>query len=233
MAIQFDLEIAKQHIKKSQIFSNVEDLLIVNLLNNGCCIKKFNRSSKIYNSGEQANHLYFILQGCVNIGMLSGPNKIIVKHMAYEMEIFGENLFTTTKRNEFAEAFSDVIVLMIPAYGIRKLLMSSGFFANAITSLMLERLRRLEERMQAFVFRSAKDRIVEFIKSNAIAKGTKIGIDEILINHGMSHKEISYLTDTSRQTVARILTELKNHNIIHFSTRKSGKILVRNIEALA
>ncbi len=60
-------------------------------------------------------------------------------------------------------------------------------------------------------------------------RGIKIGLEEILINHGMSHKEIAYLTDTSRQTVARVLGELKRENLIHFSVRKPNKILIRDI----
>ena len=62
--------------------------------------------------------------------------------------------------------------------------------------------------------------------------GITIGLNEILINHGMSHKEIAFLTDTSRQTVARILNELKETNIIHFSDRKPNKILIRELAML-
>ena len=48
----------------------------------------------------------------------------------------------------------------------------------------------------------------------------------------MSHKEIAYLTDTSRQTVARILNELKKENFIHYGSRKSSKILIRDMDVM-
>ncbi|MBK8349425.1 MAG: helix-turn-helix domain-containing protein [Saprospiraceae bacterium] len=39
----------------------------------------------------------------------------------------------------------------------------------------------------------------------------------------MSHKEIAYPTDTSRQTVARIMNELKKKNCIHYGSNKAVK----------
>ena len=44
----------------------------------------------------------------------------------------------------------------------------------------------------------------------------------------MSHKEIAHLTDTSRQTVARVLGELKREKLIHFSDRRPNKTLLKN-----
>jgi len=58
-------------------------------------------------------------------------------------------------------------------------------------------------------------------------------MDEILINHKLSHREIANITDTSRQTVARVLSELKKQDLIHFSARKPHKILIRNIANLS
>ncbi|MBK6786041.1 MAG: winged helix-turn-helix domain-containing protein [Saprospiraceae bacterium] len=90
----------------------------------------------------------------------------------------------------------------------------------------------MEERLQNFVFMKAKERIVHFLFSSALKKGINIGMDEKLINQGISHKDIAYLTDTSRQTVARVLNELKRDNIIHYGGGKSCKILVRDMYTL-
>jgi len=97
----------------------------------------------------------------------------------------------------------------------------------------VERLDNLELRIKNFVFMKAKQRIAGFIHQTAQLQGIKIGMEEILINHGMSHKEIAFVTDTSRQTVARVLGDLKRENIIHFSERKPNKILIRDLSKLA
>ena len=94
-------------------------------------------------------------------------------------------------------------------------------------------MSNLETRMSNFVIKKAQSRILAFLKQLADTKGIKIGLDEVLINHGLSHKEIANITDTSRQTVARVLGDLKRQNVIHFSARKPHKILIRNIISLS
>ena len=102
-----------------------------------------------------------------------------------------------------------------------------------LTQILIKKMSSLETRMSNFVFKKAQSRIVDFLKELAVTNGLKIGMDEILVNHGLSHKEIANITDTSRQTVARVLGDLKRQNIIHFSPRKPHKILIRNMVNLA
>ena len=99
-------------------------------------------------------------------------------------------------------------------------------------NIVVTKLQNIEDRLQNFVFRKAKERIVDFIYRSGLRKGIKIGANECLIDHAMSHKEIAWMTDTSRQTVARILNELKKEDYIHYGSRKSSKILIRNMEVM-
>ena len=158
----------------------------------------------------------------------------MIKDIVYENSLFGENVFVDDKtRKEFAKTMTDTSVIRIPIEVFRTMVEENGAFANDVMGVVLHRLQLLEERMQSFVFKKAKKRIVDFILKTGQLRGIKIGMEEILINHGMSHKEIAYLTDTSRQTVARVLGELKREDLIHFSARKPNKILIRNMMNLA
>ena len=121
----------------------------------------------------------------------------------------------------------------MPVKHFEQLFKENGAFSAEITYTMISRLENLENRIKNFVFLKAKERIGSFLHKSALKKGIKIGIDEMLINLGLSHKELASITDTSRQTVARVLGDYKKSNIIHFSERKPGKILIRNLEALA
>jgi CRP-like cAMP-binding protein len=160
-------------------------------------------------------------------------NKILVKYLIYKNELFGENIFSAiNQRSEFAEALTDCQLLQVEVNAFRQLVNSNGDLMAILAQIIIRRIKELEERMQSFVFLKAKERITAFIKRTASFHGIAIGINEILINHGMSHKEVAYLTDTSRQTVARILNELKEANIIYFSDRKPNKILIREMAAL-
>ncbi len=188
---------------------------------------------KVYNYGDNIQHIYVVLKGSIKLAAQTEGNKILVKYLIYKDELFGENIFASSlERLEFAEALTDSTILKIEVSTFRTLVNNNGELMATLAKIIISRIKDLEERMQSFIFLKAKERITAFIKKTANTQGITIGLNEILINHGMSHKEIAYLTDTSRQTVARILNELKEVNIIHFSDRKPNKILIREYAAL-
>jgi len=199
-----------------------------------CEIRAFKKDSPIYKSGDKIQHVYFVLEGKIILGRNTIDDKIIIKDLVYSNKLFGENVFTKAHlRSEFATCMNECRVLMIPIAMFQKMFMAHHNFAIEITKIIVERLDSLELRIKNFVFMKAKQRIAGFIHQTAQKQGIKIGMEEILINHGMSHKEIAFVTDTSRQTVARVLGDLKRDNIIHFSERKPNKILIRDLAKLA
>ncbi|MEZ4909425.1 MAG: Crp/Fnr family transcriptional regulator [Saprospiraceae bacterium] len=197
------------------------------------CFKKILKGQSIYNVGQSHTHVYVVEKGSVKLGMIANCGRTLTKDISYEGEIFGENIFSSHHQHlEFAEAMTDSRVICIPVATFRLLIERNPKFASDIMGVIVFRLQHLEERLHNFVFKKAKERIVDFIYRSALRRGIKIGIDECLIDHGMSHKDIALLTDTSRQTVARILNDLKRANFIHYGSRKSSKILVRNLDRL-
>lgn len=196
--------------------------------------KTFFKGETIYREGEEGSHVYFVLAGSAKLGLTSSCGKILIKDIVHSTDVFGENIFTAVStRKEFAEVMKGrASLLMVTKEDFQKLLLHNQKFANSVINLVVARLNALEKRMENFIFKKAKARIADFIVSTGETRGIKIGLDELLINHGMSHKEIAFLTDTSRQTVARVLGELKKDSLIHFSSRKPSKILIRDLASL-
>lgn len=192
------------------------------------------KSKYIFKEGEFSSNIYFVLSGQVKIGSTTNLGNFILKDVINTGGIFGEQVLTNNKsRKEFAQAMSHgVKVVAVNKNDILNLMKKNSAFSNDIIQYTVQKLKTLEQRIENFIFKKAKARISSFLSKMASEKGIQIGIDERLINLGMSHKEIALITDTSRQTVARVLGELKTNNFIHFSARKPSKILVRNISAL-
>lgn len=187
----------------------------------------------IFNIGTKMEYVYVIEKGSVKLGVYAENDKSLTKDIIYENGIFGENIFSTNdKTREFAETMLDTKLYKIPVNVFRQMVTQNSLFANTVMNIILTKLQIIEERLQSFVFCKAKERIVDFIYRTGLRKGIKIGIKECLIDHGMSHKEIAYMTDTSRQTVARILNELKKEDYIHYGSHKSSKILIRDMEVM-
>lgn len=193
-------------------------------------LKECTKGDVVYNQGDKLEYVYFLEKGHVKLAYQSGIDKVLIKNIAYDHEMFGENIFTAAdSRNEFVECMSECTIYMLPVDLFKDLVLSSPALSDHVIKTIMYRLQNLEDRVHNFVFKKAKRRIIDFIKKSGDLRGIKIGIDECLINHGMSHKEIAFLTDTSRQTVARVLGELKRDNLIFFSARKPGKILIKNL----
>ena len=197
--------------------------------------KSFFKGESVYREGDDGSHIYFVTDGSAKLGITSSCGKILIKSIVHKNDVFGENIFTLINtRKEFAEVMKGkVSILMIRKEDFQKLIMHNPSFANDVVNLIVSRLSALEKRMENFIFKKAKARIVDFIVNTGNTRGIRIGLDELLISHGMSHKEIAFLTDTSRQTVARVLGELKKDSLIHFSSRKPSKILIRDLASLS
>lgn len=206
----------------------------LNMLSNVAVFKRVLRGEFIYHENDPIKYVYLLEKGSIKLGSNTGEEKLLIKDIVHEQSMFGENVFIENEfRLEFAEVLNDAKLFMVPIDFFKNLVQTNGEFAKKALDLIVERLRHLEERVQNFVFKSAKERIFDFIIKTGKNRGIKIGLDECLINHGMSHSEIAFLTDTSRQTVARVLGELKRANLIHFSPRKPNKILIRNLGSVA
>ncbi len=198
-------------------------------------IKKvhYKKNTEIYTLGVTPEFVYIIEKGSVKLGITALNGKSLTKEIVYDNDIFGENIFTNNPQTqEVAEAMTDSILLAIPVHIFRQLAVKNVIFANQVMSLILYKLQDIETRLQNFVFCKAKERIVDYLFRSGQRRGIKIGFKECLITHGITHKEIAYLTDTSRQTVARIMNELKRANFIHYESRKSSKILIRDMVLL-
>lgn len=219
-------------IKSLPVFRSLTDAQ-ANTVAAASAVETIAKHKKIYKVEDDIKFIYIVLKGNVKLGVKTSEEKHFVKYLVYKNEVFGENIFSSlTKRTEDAEALVESTILKVEVNTVRSLINSNSDLLATLANIIIKRIQEMEDRMQSFVFLTAKERITSFLKKTAGIQGIAIGINETLINHGLSHKEIAFITDTSRQTVAKILNELKDLNIIHFTDRKPGKILIRDVAML-
>ena len=197
-------------------------------------VSKYQKGDFIYKENSVSDRVFFVFNGKVKLASTAECGKTLIKEIIHQKDIFGEQIFTgKDTRTEYSEVLeNNTFIYSVSKDLVMELVNSNSEFADKLVQLIMTRMNNLEQRMKNFIFLKAKSRISEFLGRIGSQRGIKIGIDEWLINHGLSHKDIAYMTDTSRQTVARVLGELKKENLIHFSARKPSKILIRDIGAL-
>jgi len=184
-----------------------------------------------YKPGEASSTIYFLLKGRIKICSYNEIGKELIKTIHYPGEMFGEDgLLERNTYEDYAQAMDkEVQVLAIRTDELKRFLCENPSLSIRLSTRIGCKLKAAQKRIENFIFKSARSRIIEFIKELAQKQGQAIGY-EILIKNFLTHNEIASLIGTSRQTVTIVLNELKKTNQIHIDRRN---VLVRDINSLS
>jgi CRP/FNR family cyclic AMP-dependent transcriptional regulator len=193
--------------------------------------RSYGKFSFIYQPGEPADWVYFVVEGVVRNGTVSTEGREIVKNLVYPGEMFGElGISGIAERPDFAGTFkAGAEVMRLPLDAIKELIVRNPEVGQRMITKLGERVSRSEKRMEELVFHDARTRIIAFIKEQASRYGVKFG-DETLVNHGFTHQDMANITGTSRQLVTIVLNELRKKKLLNFDRTS---ILIRKMKDLA
>lgn len=194
-------------------------------------IRTFEKKQYIYYPQEPSKNIFFLKEGRVKIGTYSSEGKEVIKSIVYPGQLFGElGLIGEQRRSDFAKSLNEnVKVAIINIDDMRNLMNGDVQLNLKVMTQIGNRLRKVERRLESLIFKSARARIVDLLKDMANERGLKVGY-EVLLRQFFSHREIAAMTGTSRQTVTKVLSDLKRSNLIH-TDRKN--ILIRDMANLA
>ena len=194
-------------------------------------MESYFRSDRIFDIHQKSDKIYFLVEGSVKIANQSDYGREVIQRIIQPGSMFGElSLFGNAYRKDFAIVLSkEAVVFSIPLVPFKNILRRNTHFSMMLLNLVGERLKQTENRLEALVFKDARERIIDFLKESANNQGKKVGF-ELLIKHSLTQQDIANFTGTSRQTVTAVFNELRKSNLIYF-TRKS--ILIRDLAKLA
>ena len=190
----------------------------------------FKKNEYIYFEDEPSRYIYMIASGRVKIGSYNEDGREIVKAILGSGEIFGElALAGEDTRQDFAQALDEnTSVCPMKIEDMQELMANNKPLNLKIIKLIGMRIKKLERRIDALIFKDARTRIIDFLKEMAQERGKKVGF-EVMFKNYLTHKDIASLTGTSRQTVTTVLNELKDKNLINFDRRR---FLIRDMDKL-
>ena len=193
-------------------------------------IKSYPKNTFIYNPGEEADWVYFVMDGVVKTGTISEEGKEVIKNILYKGEMFGElGLSGMIERPDFASSLKNPVeAVRLPVKILKELITRNPAIGLRMIEKLGARITRSEKRLEQLVFDDARTRIIGFLKEQAEKNGMKFG-DETLIRHGFTHQDMANITGTSRQLVTIVLNELKKENLINFDR---SSILIRDLNEL-
>ncbi len=186
----------------------------------------------IYYPETPSSSVFFLKKGRVKIVSYTEDGKEIIKKILWPGDIFGELglIDGDSKRSDFSQAMDDDVLICAMGKEEMVQMMSMNSKLNLkVMKIIGLRLRKVERRVESLIGKSARTRLIEFIKELAEERGKKIGT-EILIKHHLTHQDIASLNAISRQKTTAILNELRDESLITFDR---NSLLVRNIDKLS
>ncbi len=196
----------------------------------GHYINTYQKGDLIYFPEDNSEKIYLIANGKVKIGYDTESGDEVIKAILTKGELFGEMaIFGEKKRSEYAMVLeNNTTICQMGLENAQELMKDNKSFSFSIYKLIGLRIEKLERKLEGLMFKDVRTRLIDFLKDMARERGEKIGY-EILIRHSLTQKDIAALIGSSRQTVAKLLNELKDDNLIHY---RRNRILIRDLNKL-
>lgn len=183
----------------------------------------------LHAKNDPADGLYCVLLGRIRISNISHDGKESVLTWLEPGSWFGEiSLFDGLPRTHDAHAEESTELMMLPAAAFSELLASRADLYPHFMRLLCQRIRLTFSLIDESSVLSLKGQLARRLLLLAQSFGQQ-DADSLLLSVSVSQESLALMLHTSRQTVNKLLQELKQKNIIHLHY---GKIKIIDINRL-
>lgn len=191
---------------------------------------KVSKGSYIFQEGIEAKELYIIRSGKVQISKISADGQELTLRICSKDDIIGElTLFADHAKYLLnAKCLEEVEIGVIKRDALEKALLQKPALAFEFMKWISEHLRRMQTKFRDLVLHGKKG----VLYSTLIRMTNSYGIlkeNGILIDLPLTNQELANFCATSRESVNRMLNELKKQGILSI---QKGKITIHNLQFL-
>ncbi len=193
--------------------------------------RNFARKSPIYLPAEDAEAVLLLVSGRAKICSFTADGKQAILGFIEPGELFGElAVFGDGKREEYAEAVENSLVVLIPGDAIFDLMQKRPDLSLGVTKLMGLRRRRIERRLKNLLFRSNRERLVHLLLELAEQYGRATLDGAVALGIKLSHQDLANVIGSTRETVTVLLGEMQEERYLTLGRRK---ITITRLDSLA
>ena len=194
--------------------------------------QRFERGEVIFHQGDSGHILYIIAQGQVRIFQVSQAGLELAVAIFSDGDFFGElALLDGQPRGASAAAMEQTTVLTLHRTAFQHTLSTSPPIAAAILEVMAARLRESNIRAKQLASVPATQRVKQELVDLATRQAQRYGsgIIPLHIELDLTQDDLASLSSTTRETVNRVLSELRNFGLIKV---ERGRIRILNLPKL-
>lgn len=191
--------------------------------------RSFRKKSTIFLEGSKKESVYFIQDGLVKTYKTdeNGNEQIVsflkTGDMFPHTGFFNQNPYPAT-----AEAIVDTLLLAIPVHSFEQLMLTTPTIAIKVMRVLGLKIQELQAKLQEFTGQDVHLRALSFLLQLAEKHGEAKG-NTVLIEVPMTHQEFANVIGTTRETVNRLLNQLRKDKIIE---TQRNEIIILDVEAL-
>ncbi len=180
-------------------------------------MEHLDRGSTIELGRKDKKCIFFLKKGTIKIVNLETDS---VKYVVKKGNIFGELALydNASASEEKAITLEDSVVCYIDALTMEKLMNDHSSLKNGVLKIYGLRIKKLERRLSDLLYKDSASRIKEFI-IHYIHEFGEVQGDRVVAKNLLSHKDISNLANTSRQTASNVLSGLRKNDFIAYDAK--------------
>lgn len=179
------------------------------------------RGRIFYTAGQNAEVLFILKKGKVQLYRVAEDGRRLVTAIVQAGSIFGEMpLVSQRMHDNIAEAMEDCTLCVMGRADVEHLLTTKPRLALNIISILADRLAAAEQRIEIQAYGSVRQRLAGLLLKLASTDGEVTGA---------SHQQLGELIGASRETVTRMLGDLKSDGMIDLGR---SHIRIKSIEGL-
>ncbi|WP_226037667.1 Crp/Fnr family transcriptional regulator [Aquibacillus saliphilus] len=189
------------------------------------------KNSFLFQQGEEASELYVILSGRIQIGKISPDGRELTLRICSKGDIIGELSLYTDDEIKYllnAKVLEDSEVAVIKKAQLEKRLLEDSKLAVEFMKVMGENFRRDQTKFRDLVLHGKKGALYSTLIRLTNSYGLKKD-DGILIDMVLTNQELANFCGTSRESVNRLLNDLKRNNIL---SMEKSKIFIHDLQHL-
>lgn len=179
----------------------------------------------IFMQSETIENVYFILQGQVKIYRTDIHGKEQIINVLQEGDMFPhQGFFRQDGYPAHAETTEDSILINIPIDSFEQFLLTHPEICIKIFRVLGDIIVDLQKRLEEQVLHSTYEQIIMLLLRLGERYGRKFNDMAIQLTTKFTNRELANMIGSSRETVSRTLTELRNKNAI--KTNKNGYLII-------
>jgi CRP/FNR family cyclic AMP-dependent transcriptional regulator len=192
-------------------------------------LRDFYKKEPVFHEGTTKEAVFFICEGLIKTFKTDVNGNEQIVNILREGDLFPHTgFFDHRPYPATAETLTDVRLLAIPLKAFEAIMMKYPAIAVKVMKVMGDKIRELQTALQELTGQDVQHRIISFLLK--LGRMHKKSEDQpVHIHLPITHQEIANLVGTRRETVNRVLNNLKRLELIEVS--RSG-IVIYDVDRL-